>query len=875
MQGLGRFSGQLFQRQQAHGRSGGFVSIGIILSLVGAMLATMLGAGAFIDAFNVADGNTWLWSSKPGTASRVNSNSGRVDMRQPLVDARGHRVRITQNDKYLILHDLDTGRVTSVDLTKMGFTGSLNVGTESDISVVLHGDKAVVVDRTKGLVRVMDPVTLRAAQHVLRLPPPIVGGAFDSDGALWLGVPSQGTLVAAKVTEKAVRAQRSIAVAEPGADLVLTALDHGGLAVDRTKDTVTVVDADGERSLRVDASLADAEVPERTAGGLAAITLAEERSVMVLKLKGEKLRASQFRLPATVEPGTAVAYAGRIYVPDEKQSTVHVYSGSGKRIDHLEMNSGKGPLELEVREGKLFINAPDSSNARVVDEDGTSQEINKYREDVTGGSGVNSRVMPAPRPGDDDSSQGDGEEQGPPGPPVPVTAVAGDEKVNLSWGGAALNGAAISEYRITWDGGSREMRGRRSAEIGGLRNGTPYTFKVVAVNKFGTGPPAFSEPVTPTDRVPGQPQNVKAVAAPDESGARVTWNAVSGARDYVVTTLQNGQQSTVAPVTVSGNEAVIRGLTYGEPYQFTVVARNDSGAGSEPSEPSNEVRPYAAPSPPQNPRAQGTGANEVTVYWDPAAPNGDPISKYVVTPSAGNPVTVGGGARKAVVGGLPTGQTVTFEITAHNKAGGGQPATTSAKVGRAPTITIGSTPGDYQSITVNFSVDGHGMAVRNCTAKVEGGSAHTGNCSRITVKGLYPGRSYTVIVNATNDIGTSQERKGASTKRLLGTITCKNGPSGDQRTYCDKGITVYDGPSQTSGAAYRAFDGQRKEAVCKRIDPYPPGDDRAIKTAYVYNNNKSSRWWIKLPDGKWAPHIWLNLDAGDGDTANLAILPKC
>lgn len=838
------------------------------------MLATLLGAGAFVDAFRVSDGNTWLWSSKPGSASRVNANSGRVDMRQPLVDARGHRVRISQNDKHLILHDLDTGRVTSVDLVRMGFTGTLNVGVESDISVLLHDDTVVVVDRAKGLVRVLDPVTLRASKHVLRLPPPIVGGAFDKDGTLWLAVPSQGTVVAAEVSEKSARAARTEAVTEPDADLAMTTLDDGALAIDRRLGTLTVVGGDGVRSTRVRASLDDAEAPPRTVGGVAAVTLPKERAVVVLKVGKEKLSTSRFEVPDGVEPGTAVAYAGRIYVPDDKKPAVHVFSASGKRMDTLDMNGAKGELELEVREGKLFINAPDSSQARVVDEDGSSQEINKYREDVTGGSGVNSRVMPAPKPGDKDSKDRD-EEQGPPGPPVPVTAVARDEKVNVSWGGAALNGGAIRHYQVAWNGGSRKVRGSRSLIVDGLTNGKAYTFRVVATNKFGEGPPALSEPVTPTDQTPGQPRNVKAAAAPDEGGAKVTWDAVSGARDYIVTTLQNGLPSNVPPTTVTDNQAIIRGLTYGEAYRFTVQARNDSGAGGEASAPSNEVRPYAAPSPPQNPRAQGTGANQVTVYWDPAAANGDPVSKYVVTPSAGNPVTVGGNARQAVVNGLPTGQTITFQITAHNQAGAGNPATTSAKVGQAPTITIGSTPGDYNSVTVNFSVDGHGMAVRNCTAKAAGGNAYTGSCSQIVVKGLYPGKSYTLVVNATNDIGTGEARKAGATKRLLGTVRCKNGPTGEQQTYCDKGVRVYDAPAQTANPAYRAFDGQRKQAVCKRIDPYPANDDRSIKTAWIYNNNKSSRWWIKLPDGKWIPHIWLNLDAGDGDTANLAILPKC
>ncbi len=836
------------------------------------MAATMLGAGAFIDAFNVADGNTWLWSSKPGTTSRVNANSGRVDMRQPLVDAKGHRVKVTQNDKYLILHDLDSGRITSVDLTRMGFTGTVNVGTNSDISVVLHGDTAAIVDRGKGLVRGMDPVTLRASSKVLRLPPPIAGGAFDTDGKLWLAVPSQGTVLAAKVSRDTVDTTDTEVVGKPDGDLGLTVLDHGALAIDRAAGTLSVVDSDGVRTKEVSGDLADAQAPQRTVGNTVAVTSLKTRTVTVLTL-GETLRSTSFTLPEGVATGVAVPYNGRIYVPDEKHARVHVYDTAGKPLAPVDLGGAKGELEMEVREGKLFINSPETSVARVVAEDGTTQEVNNYREDVAGGEGLNGRVMPAPdqgrdKPGDDD------EKQGPPGPPVPVTAVAGDGEVNLSWGAAARNGADIQRYEVTWNGGSKDLRGgTTSAVITGLDNGTAYTFGVKARNSFGAGPPALSERVTPTDQIPSAPQNVRAAAAPAESGAKVTWGAVNGARDYVVTTLENGAPSATVPQqTVAGPEAIVRGLTYGQPYRFTVMARNDSGAGSKPSAPSNEVRPYAAPGAPQNATASGTGDDQVTVRWDAAPDNGDAITKYVVTPSSGNPVTVGGNARQAVLNGLPTGQSVTFEIKAYNRAGAGQPASASAKVGRAPSVNIKSVDKGVNWLRVNFSINDYGYNA-NCSARVKGGSAVSGGCSSITIRGLQAGRGYTVVVTASNKIGTGQAERGATTNRVSGTVRCINDSGSsdpDRRTYCDPGISIKPRPYEHADTVYRVPNGKRLTAVCKVVDA-----EGEVNNAYVYNNHKKSKWWIRLPDGNYIMHIWLNLDTGDGDTANLAILPNC
>jgi hypothetical protein len=689
-------------------------------------------------------------------------------------------------------------------------------------------------------------------------------------------VPSQGTVVAASVRADGVATGRTEVVSDPDGDLALTVSDHGAVAVDRDGGRLSVVDRDRVTSVTVPGPLADAEVPPRTVGGIVAVTLPEDHSVVVFRLGGDT-SPTRFRLPKGVEPGTAVPYQDRIYVPDERAAMVRVFTPDGEPLAPVRLDGAKGDLEMEVREGRLFINSPETSAARVVDQDGTSQEVNKYREDVAGGEGLNGRVLPAPHPGDNDDDGGD-EQQGPPGPPVPVTAVAGDGLVRLSWGAAAPNGAPIERYQITWDGGSREVSGTQRTVLDGLRNGTAYTFQVVAHNRFGEGPPALSEPVTPTDRVPARPENVRAAAAPDEGGARVRWDRVVGARDYVVTTLQNGSSAPgVSPATVTGEEAIVQGLRYGEAYRFQVVARNDSGAGSDPSVPSNEVIPYAAPGQPQNPRAEGTAPNAVTVRWEAAVANGDPITEYVVRPSVGDLVRVSGDTYQVVVNGLPTGETVSFQITAYNRAGAGQPASTSARVGRAPTVTIQGTSAGYNSITVNFTVNDYGMQA-SCNARVDGGNPVGGSCSQLTINGLYPGRGYTVVVTATNQIDTGEDRRNAGTRDLLGTVTCKNDlASSDpaRRTYCDNGISMYWGPSQSSNPAGRAYDGNRKQAVCKREDPFPAGDKRAIETAYVYNNYKTSRWWIKMPDNRWIPHIWLNLDAGDGDTANLAILPAC
>jgi secreted trypsin-like serine protease len=88
-------------------------------------------------------------------------------------------------------------------------------------------------------------------------------------------------------------------------------------------------------------------------------------------------------------------------------------------------------------------------------------------------------------------------------------------------------------------------------------------------------------------------------------------------------------------------------------------------------------------SPPGAPRrvAARPGVRSATVTWDaPASDGGSPVATYVVTTSTGATVTVGGGVRTAVVGGLAPGAPVTLAVRAVNGAGPGPESAATAAV---------------------------------------------------------------------------------------------------------------------------------------------------------------------------------------------------
>src|SRR5690606_11926809 len=121
-----------------------------------------------------------------------------------------------------------------------------------------------------------------------------------------------------------------------------------------------------------------------------------------------------------------------------------------------------------------------------------------------------------------------------------------------------------------------------SAVVGGLTNGTTYSFTVKAKNQHGLGPASSAVNGTPQapppeQPVPNAPTNLQGTAG--DGQASLSWTASSGATSYEVYIVGNG-----TPVkTVTGTSTTITGLTNGQSYSFNVRARNSTGLSAASS----------------------------------------------------------------------------------------------------------------------------------------------------------------------------------------------------------------------------------------------------------------------------------------------------
>ncbi len=168
-----------------------------------------------------------------------------------------------------------------------------------------------------------------------------------------------------------------------------------------------------------------------------------------------------------------------------------------------------------------------------------------------------------------------------PGAPTSVSGVAGDGQVVVSWlAPSSDGGSAITAYVVTALGFGNSAgcftTGALSCSVAGLRNGSPYTFTVVATNARGSSVASVASAAATPATVPGAPTSVSGVAG--DTSVVVSWLAPSSdggsaITGYTVTAPGGGSQA-CATATLS---CTVTGLTNGTPYRFTAVATNALG----------------------------------------------------------------------------------------------------------------------------------------------------------------------------------------------------------------------------------------------------------------------------------------------------------
>jgi hypothetical protein len=165
--------------------------------------------------------------------------------------------------------------------------------------------------------------------------------------------------------------------------------------------------------------------------------------------------------------------------------------------------------------------------------------------------------------------------------PTDVAVAGGDAQVTVSWTPPASDGgeSAPPTYTVTSEpGGATCTTTGTSCVITGLSNGTTYTFVVTASNTVGNGGTSTpSHTVTPMSPA-AAPADVTAVGG--NGVTTVSWtppssNGGTAITSYTVTAEPGGETCTTTTTS-----CVIRGLSNGAGYTFTVQAINAAGTSA-------------------------------------------------------------------------------------------------------------------------------------------------------------------------------------------------------------------------------------------------------------------------------------------------------
>ncbi len=404
--------------------------------------------------------------------------------------------------------------------------------------------------------------------------------------------------------------------------------------------------------------------------------------------------------------------------------------------------------------------------------------------------------------------------------PTDVMATAGDGQATVTWNPPSTDGASVQTYTVISNPSgitATVQAPTTTTTVGGLTDGTQYTFTVTATNANGNSPVSQpSDAVTPESNTTAPGAVSDLVATAGNGMATLSWTPASSGGGtgfhYVVTSTPSA-----VPGQVNGSStgAVVSGLTNGTPYTFTVQAVNNVGTG--PSVTSNAVTPVpfpglAVPGAATSIKATA-GDSQATVQWLAPSTGGAPTSYTVISAPSGITTTVASSVYGAVYGmatvtGLQDGAPYTFTVTATDPAGSGPASASSNAVTpmsplmapAAPT-NVQAVPGDSQA-TVSWvapSNDGGASITGYTVTSYPGGQQTSASGTNVTVTGLADGVSYTFSVTATNSAGTSVASALSNAVTPSNGLTVPGAPTAVSALAGDGQALVFWTPPQNAG----------------------------------------------------------------------------
>jgi fibronectin type 3 domain-containing protein len=219
-----------------------------------------------------------------------------------------------------------------------------------------------------------------------------------------------------------------------------------------------------------------------------------------------------------------------------------------------------------------------------------------------------------------------------PAAPTLVSASAGNGSATLAWSAPASDGGSeiIGYIATASPGGATCSVPGLGCTIGGLANGTSYSFTVRARNAIGTGSPSNALTATP-GQPPSAPVGIS-ISPNQPEGILVSWTAPTSTGTGPITAYRIYRGSASGAATYLATVGNVLSFTdtavsNGGLYYYQVAAVNVSREGPRSVEQS--AQRGTAPSAPRSLTASSNGPGGVTLKWSaPSTNGGSPVTGY-------------------------------------------------------------------------------------------------------------------------------------------------------------------------------------------------------------------------------------------------------
>jgi hypothetical protein len=746
--------GRLLAKARGEARSSiGTAELSTVLVVTSLVAGVLFGDGLSRTALNLADGMTWLSDDPTGEVLEVNPATGRPEVRMKL-GAPGDDLDIAQYDGRLIVTNRTTGELTSFDLTSILASGQRRVSQGQASEVLLHDGSVFLLDRDRGTIAAIDPVTMDAIGEIWLAPGGLTDAAIDDQGTVWAINPT-GELSELRWSESssAFVSEDTRQIDYSGAGSVLVGHERG-VSVFGADEGIVVQVGTG-RDIVADAPKLAGELsaPDHSPADLVPVAAGSSGTVVILS--GGQVQEVDVAAVGCDRPERPEVFDGTVYVPCPGDGKVVRLGPDGRSAGAEISTPGQGDPELVLDDGNLIINVPGDEEGVLVEDNGTVSTITRYDETLEP-----TEVATVDDPPKDPPSIED------------IAEIAGEDTVGPG-SGAGPGSGPIGQGGICLPRQRPCPAGQGGGGGGGV--GGP------------SNPPSTSPSGSPTEPLRA-PRGVTATVESQDQ-VRVTWRHDGPADEFVIS--EDGGAELAIVDGASPPQAVVPAAT-GQPIRFVVTARY--GGRTETSVPSNSVtpggRPAAAGGVSGGSRGNpGDSTAQVDISWNPAQTNGSAIIDYTVV------ATDAGGTRTLTVQGTSASYTtscpdglpycdpgpVSVTVTPRNDFGAGAEATGSLPyVGpTAPPLPAGGTQLVSGHTGASADIEGTGSTTLN----LNGAWAGFGGTCRYTHSGnVGPDEVGTVACNATSlnlDIQHNAYLRGTQPAQLTHriTFTAANGRS--------------------------------------------------------------------------------------------------